>query len=160
MLSSSSRTNVSFGWKKVQKSNQTQPAVEHVQAEIRTLSISSPQHSSSITSAATESSLSSEMDVNSEASRSGPEFSLPQPDPRRCREMLRAGARSAPLQRPQPTALAEMFAPDSEEPFEQPPDAEAELDERFATDDATLSSVSERIQKLRDAGVRLAEAHK
>ena len=105
------------------------------------------------------------MDVPLDSQRNGlephePEFALPHPDPRRCREVLRATARCAPLDRPrgQPTALADMFAPDTEEPFELAPDADAEFEER--TEPHSGTSLIDRLEKLLDAGVRLAEAHK
>ena len=58
----------------------------------------------------------------------------------------------------QRTALADMFAPDFEEPFDLPPDTDAEFDEAIESDSGT--SLTDRVGKLREAGVRLAEAHK
>ena len=170
MLTSNSRPSVTFGWKKKQNLNQIHPVLDLVQSDVAPIqSTASSQYSSSVSAASTESPIAPDPDVDldmrldsprNELEFRQPEFALPHPDPRRCREVLRATARCAPLDRPrgQPTALADMFAPDSEEPFELAPDADAEFDERSEPHCGT--SLTDRLEKLRDAGVRLAEAHK
>ena len=170
MLASNSRPSVTFGWKKKQNSKQIHSDFELVQSDVAPIqSTTSSQFSSHVIAASTESPISPETDVDidvpldsphSELEPREPEFALPHTDPRRFREVLRVTALCAPLDRPrgQRTALADMFAPDFEEPFDLPPDTDAEFDEAIESDSGT--SLTDRVGKLREAGVRLAEAHK